>query len=283
MPIELRDVSYVYHKGLPFEARALDGVNLTLDEGECLGIAGRTGSGKSTLLQHLNGLLLPQEGDVLVDGVSLKGASKEQLRSIRQRVGLVFQYPEQQFFAETVFEEVAFAPRNMGLSEEEVRERVLWSLGMVGLDPEELLSRSPFSLSGGQMRRVAIASVLSMRPKYLVLDEPTSGLDLEGRGRLLEMLLRFKESGMGLAVVSHDVDFLFEACDRLALMSGGRILVQGPLEEVVELLASAPAEGFKLPFSTALLFELLGLGAKLPRELRPSRAMESVVRWFVGG
>lgn len=282
MPIELREVSYVYHKGLPFEARALDRVSLTLSEGECLGIAGRTGSGKSTLLQHLNGLLLPQEGEVLVDGVSLKGASRDQLRSIRQKVGLVFQYPEQQFFAETVFEEVAFAPRNMGLPEGEVRERVLWSLEMVGLDPGDLLDRSPFSLSGGQMRRVAIASVLSMRPKYLVLDEPTSGLDLEGRGRLLEMLLRFKGSGMGLAVVSHDVDFLFEACDRLVLMSGGRVRALGSLGEVVDALASAPAEGFKLPFSTALLMELRGLGARVPLELRPSRAMEAVVRWFEG-
>ena len=183
MPIIVKNLSYTYGAGTPFAVRALDDISFNIEEGEFVGVIGSTGSGKSTLIQHLNGLIRPSSGQIWVDGQDIT-AQDVDLRAVRQRVGLVFQYPEHQLFEETVSKDVAFGPRNQGLAEAEVTQRVIESLALVGLDADVLGERSPFELSGGQMRRVAIAGVLAMRPKVLILDEPTAGLDPAGRDDL---------------------------------------------------------------------------------------------------
>ncbi len=189
MQIILENVSHVYMPGTPFEVKALQNINLNIEQGEYLAIIGHTGSGKSTLVQHLNGLLLPTEGRVLVDGRDI-AAEKEGLREIRRRVGLLFQFPEQQLFAETVFADVAFGPQNMGLPADEIERRVHRALLQVGLPPEEFCDRSPFSLSGGQMRRVAMAGVMAMQPEVLILDEPAAGLDPRGKREMFAQIDR---------------------------------------------------------------------------------------------
>lgn len=176
MFVSVENISFTYLPNTPFAVQALRGVSFSVERGESIAILGRTGCGKSTLVQHLNALLIPQEGRVVVDGVDTRMRGQV-LKEIRRKVGLVFQYPEDQIFEETVFQEIAFAPRNMGIEGEELKERVRWAMEVVGLDYEDLKDKSPFELSGGQMRRVAIASILSMRPEVLVLDEPTAGLD----------------------------------------------------------------------------------------------------------
>ncbi|WP_017872977.1 energy-coupling factor transporter ATPase [Candidatus Caldatribacterium saccharofermentans] len=231
MFILVENVSFTYLANTPFAVQALRGVSLTISRGESVAILGRTGCGKSTLVQHLNGLLVPQEGRVVVDGVDtrVRGAA---LREIRQKVGLVFQYPEDQMFEETVFREVAFAPRNMGVEGEELEARVRWAMEAVGLNYEALKDKSPFELSGGQMRRVAIASILSMKPEVLVLDEPTAGLDPQGRTTLLERLqdLR-KQWGLTVVLVSHNVEDVARIAERVVVLEGGEVVFDGPVRE----------------------------------------------------
>ena len=192
MPIILDNVSYTYQPGTPNEVEALKQVNLKIKSGQFIGVIGHTGSGKSTLIQHLNGLLFPQEGSVTVDGLPVVAKSKD-LKEIRRKVGLVFQYPEYQLFEETVALDIAFGPKSLGLAEEEIRRRVRWAMKMVDLDYETFKEQSPFGLSGGEKRRVAIAGVLAMQPKYLVLDEPCAGLDPQGRDEILGQLKRLNE------------------------------------------------------------------------------------------
>lgn len=189
--VEIKNLTYTYSRGLPYEKEAIRDINLVVYEGEAVGILGHTGSGKSTLIQHLNGILLPQEGEVKIFGEKIIN-DKKFLKNLRKIVGIVFQFPEDELFAETVYEDIAFGPKNLGLSEEEINKRVLNSIKEVGLD-ETYLDRSPFSLSGGEKRRVAIACILSMEPKILVLDEPTSGLDPMGREEIISLIKRLKE------------------------------------------------------------------------------------------
>jgi energy-coupling factor transport system ATP-binding protein len=222
MKLELVDVSYVYAPGTPFEIEALRGVSLAVEPGEVLGIVGGTGSGKSTLVQHMNLLLTPTKGEVLVDGVDARSLKKNELR---RRVGLVFQFPESALFAPTVEEDVAFAPWQLALSEEEVRERVRESLR--ALEAGELAARSPFALSGGEKRRVAIAGVLAMRPEVLVLDEPTAGLDPATRQELLALILGLREAGTSVVLVSHDLDEVAEVADRVCALHEGRVRAVG--------------------------------------------------------
>jgi energy-coupling factor transport system ATP-binding protein len=229
--ILVENVSFTYLANTPFAVQALRGVSLTISRGESVAILGRTGCGKSTLVQHLNGLLMPQEGRVVVDGVDtrVRGAA---LRGIRQKVGLVFQYPEDQMFEETVFREVAFAPRNMGVEGEELEARVRWAMEAVGLNYEALKDKSPFELSGGQMRRVAIASILSMKPEVLVLDEPTAGLDPQGRTALLERLQDLRRQwGLTVVLVSHNVEDVARIAERVVVLERGRVVFDGPVRE----------------------------------------------------
>lgn len=231
MLILVENISFTYLPGTPFAVQALRNVSLTIERGESVAILGRTGCGKSTLVQHLNGLLIPQEGRVVVDGVDtrVKGVA---LREIRRKVGLVFQYPEDQMFDETVFREIAFAPRNMGVEGEELEARVRWAMAAVGLDYDALKDKSPFELSGGQMRRVAIASILSMKPEVLVLDEPTAGLDPQGRTMLLERLWELrKQWGLTIVLVSHNVEDVARIAERVVVLEKGRVVFDGPVRE----------------------------------------------------
>jgi energy-coupling factor transport system ATP-binding protein len=227
MRLELRDVRHVYAAGTPFAVEALRGVSLVVEPGEVLGIVGGTGSGKSTLVRHMNLLLAPSRGEVLVDGVDAKTLKKSELR---RRVGLVFQFPEAALFAPTVGEDVAFAPRRLALDEEEVRERVRESLRLLGVG--ELAGRSPFALSGGEKRRVAIAGVLAMGPEVLILDEPTAGLDPATREELLALIRHLRDVGVSVVLVSHDLDEVAEIADRVCALHDGRMRAIGTPAEV---------------------------------------------------
>jgi len=231
MLITVENVSFSYLPGTPFEVQALRDISLVIGRGESIGIVGRTGCGKSTLVQHFNGLLLPEKGRVLVSGVDtrVKGIA---LQEIRRKVGLVFQYPEDQFFEERVFDEIAFAPRNMGVGGNELVKRVQRAMEMVGLSYEDLKDKSPFELSGGQMRRVAIASILSMSPEVLVLDEPTAGLDPQGKRLILEKLNELRmQHAVTLIIVSHSMEDLAKVAERIIIMDQGRIAFDGPIRK----------------------------------------------------
>jgi len=237
MRLELRDIRHVYSPGTPFELEALRGVSLAAEPGEVLGIVGGTGSGKSTLIQHMNLLLEPASGNVLVDGVDAATLKKSELR---RKVGLVFQFPEAALFAPTVAEDVAFAPRRLSLDEDEIEDRVRDSLSLVRA--EHLRERSPFALSGGEQRRVAIAGVLAMGPEVLVLDEPASGLDPAAREDLLRLIRTLKQTGASVVLVSHDTDEVAEVADRICVLERGEVRAIGtPSKVLYENLEFAPA------------------------------------------
>ena len=230
MPIEVKQLTHVYMEGTPFEARALVAVSLSIQDGEFIGVIGHTGSGKSTLISHLNGLEPSSPGVVFVNGMDL-GQKDTDLIAVRRTVGLVFQYPEYQLFEETVEKDVAFGPNNLKLPDEEVRARVKQAIRMVGLDPS-VAEKSPFELSGGQKRRVAIAGVLAMQPKTLILDEPAAGLDPAGRREMLSLIQNIHDSGVTVVMVSHSMDDVGRYCDRLFVLSKGRIAYSGTPSEV---------------------------------------------------
>lgn len=262
MPIALSHVSHVYQPGTPFQWQALDDVSLEIPDGGFWGIIGPTGSGKSTLIQHMNGLLKPTSGQVMVDGVDLstRGAN---LRLLRQKVGLVFQYPEHQLFGETVAEDVAFGPKNMGLSPAEIDRRVNTALERVGLDLA-YRNRSPFGLSGGQARRVALAGVLAMEPKVLILDEPTAGLDPRGRDEILSLVKTFPAMGMTVILVSHSMDDVANLADHVVVMYKGRVHMQGTPQELFSRRAELEAIGLGVPAATILVDMLRERGWDLP-------------------
>ncbi|HAI21855.1 MAG TPA: energy-coupling factor transporter ATPase [Clostridiales bacterium UBA8153] len=264
MPIELYDVSYVYAPGTPNAVTALNAVTLRVDDGESLGIIGPTGSGKSTLVQHLNGLLKPARGRVLVDGEDLSQRATN-LRNVRRKVGVIFQYPEHQLFEETVAKDIAFGPRNLGVPEAQLQERVRDAMAMVGL-PEQLAERSPFELSGGQMRRVAIAGVLAMAPKVLVLDEPTAGLDPRGRAEILAHIRALHHRlGLTLVIVSHNMEDIARMTRRLAVMDRGRVVMDGPTPAVFSQTQRLRGLGLGTPQITAVMEKLRerGLAVRL--------------------
>lgn len=265
--IEIKNLTHIYSPNTPFEQRALDQVNLTIYRGEYLGIIGRTGSGKSTLIQHLNGLIRPTEGEVLFQGQDI-WSSKELTHNIRFQVGLVFQYPEYQLFEETVARDIAFGPRNMGLDAEEIDRRVRGAMLQVGLNYDEVAERSPFELSGGQMRRVAIAGVLAMRPRVLILDEPTAGLDPAGRNSILQMIRDLHAAG-GLTVimVSHSMDDISTLATRLVVMSRGELVMTGTPREVFTQQEKLRSIGLGVPQAAELTHALIAEGFDLPGDL----------------
>lgn len=234
MSIKLENVSYTYMKNTPYERTALKEVTLTIEKGEYVAVIGHTGSGKSTLMQHLNGLLKPDLGKVFVDDVDINGKAAA-AKTAKNRVGMVFQYPEHQIFAETVYEDVAFGPRNKGLAEEEVEVQVKAALKFVGLDYDSFASRSPFQLSGGQMRRVAIAGVVAMEPDYLILDEPSAGLDPCSRDSIFrEINELYQTRKMAVILVTHSMEEAAQYARRLLVMSKGRIVIDGSSAEVFQ-------------------------------------------------
>ena len=250
--IRCERLTHVYGRGTPLATPALTDVSLTIDAGEVVGVIGATGSGKSTLVQHFNGLLRPTTGRVLLDGVDVNGRGTDR-RRLRQQVGLLFQYPEQQLFEETVFADVAFGPRNQGLSEEEVRARVHQALEQVGLPPARFTSRSPFDLSGGEMRRAAIAGVLAMEPRMLILDEPTAGLDPQGRREILAHVGRLHSArGLTIVLITHSMDAVAQLCKRLVVLDGGRLVADGPTRAIFADPASLAAIGLGVPQMTLL-------------------------------
>jgi len=289
--IRVENLVHTYAPGTPLARTALRGVSLEIGPGERVGILGRTGSGKSTLVQHLAGLLEPTAGRVWLDGVVAHERTAA-ARARRRRVGLAFQYPEDQIFEQTVFREVAFGPRNLGLEEAEVAARVRWALEMVGLDPAAVEGRGPFTLSGGEMRRVALASILAMCPEVLILDEPTARLDPQGRRDLLARVRawqacpepcpersRREETGLTLILVSHGLDELVRVVERVVLLEAGRVIADGPVRQVLsdgELLRAA---GLDVPQPVALLQTLRGAGWEVRTDrLLPEEAVAEIVQ-----
>ena len=279
MPIQVEHLTHTYMTDSPFAATALEDVSLTIEDGELVGLLGHTGSGKTTLVQHLNGLLKPTSGKVVVDGLDIteKGVS---LLEVRRRVGLVFQYPEYQLFEETVARDVAFGPKNLGLSEQEVDERVRYALQEVGLVYEEIAERSPFELSGGQMRRVAIAGVLAMRPGTLILDEPTAGLDPAGRRSILGMIRELHAAGgLTVVMVSHNMDDISSLATRLVVMSRGRMVLTGTPREVFQHRELLESIGLGIPQAAELTQQLIAEGYPLPADLyTPVEVAETLLK-----
>ena len=260
--IEVQDLSHIYSVGTPFEHAAVKHISFSVEKGEFLGLIGHTGSGKSTLIQHMNGLLKPTEGDILLDGESI-WKDKNTIRAARFRVGLVFQYPEYQLFEETVYKDVAFGPKNMGLKEEEIRRRVLRAIGFVGLD-ESVLDISPFDLSGGQKRRVAIAGVIAMEPEIVIFDEPTAGLDPAGCASLLENIRTYQKSTQAtIIMVSHSMDEVAALADRLLVLNKGEVEMLGSPKEVFSHAARLHEIGLAVPQITALFLRLRELGIRV--------------------
>ena len=257
--IEVRDLTHVYSVGTPFEHTAVKNLSFSVEKGELLGIIGHTGSGKSTLIQHLNGLLKPTGGDVLLGGESI-WKDKKTTREARFRVGLVFQYPEYQLFEETVYRDISFGPKNMGLPEEEIRRRVLRAAQFAGV-PEALLEKSPFDLSGGQKRRAAIAGVIAMEPEIIVFDEPTAGLDPAGCAGILENIDNYrKTTGATVLMVSHSMDDVAKMADRLLVLREGESVMCAPPAEVFSHAEELRSIGLAVPQVTALFLRLRELG-----------------------
>ncbi len=270
MPIEITGVGHTYLPGTPQAVRALNGVDLQIADGEFIALIGPTGSGKSTLAQTLNGLLRPTDGRVLVDGRDITSdEGRRDLRWLRQKVGMVFQFPEHQLFEDTVVGDVSFGPRNLGVPQEQARQRAAAALVAVGLDPAEIGDRSPFALSGGQMRRVAIAGVLAMDPSVLVLDEPAVGLDPRGREEILGQIKRLhRERGLTVVLISHDMHDVARLADRLLVMAGGRLVMDGPPTEVFARGDALRELGLDVPLTVKVLEGLRRLGWQVPASAR---------------
>ena len=285
MSIELRNVKYIYMPKTPYERMALDDVTLTIEEGSFTAIAGHTGSGKSTLVQHLNGLLSPAAGEVLVDGVNINAKDKEgkiKAWHARQQVGMVFQYAETQLFEETIAQDIAFGPQNQGLEENEVEERVRQAMELVGLDYHKFKDMSPFSLSGGQMRRVAMAGVLAMRPKYLVLDEPAAGLDPRGRDELMAEIQRLhKKWKLTIVFVSHSMEDIAKMADKMVVMQGGKLRAAGSPMEIFAQDSMLKETGLEKPQILQIMERLSQAGLPVNVEaITPEAGLKSLREVF---
>lgn len=268
MPIVLDSVSYVYGENTPYRKEALKGINLTIKEGDFVGIIGHTGSGKSTLVQHLNGLLHPTTGVVTINGVDA-ALKTEEAKLMRHKVGMVFQYPEHQLFEETIAQDIAFGPKNLGLSDEEVAKRVREAMDFVGLDYETYAERSPFQLSGGQMRRVAIAGVVALNPDYLILDEPSAGLDPFGREEIFQKIMELHEKkGITVVLVSHNMEDISRMANRLIVIDNGQIQLDGkPLDIFMNKRQELQEAGVDVPPVSKLVEYLRGRGLPVSQQV----------------
>lgn len=278
--IQTEGLTYRYGIGTPFEKTAVDHVDLEIEAGSFVGIIGHTGSGKSTLIQHLNGLLRPTEGKVLLDGVDI-WADKSKMRQMRFRVGLVFQYPEYQIFEETVAKDIAFGPRNMGLAEEEVQARVQETAAIVGLS-EEILKQSPFLLSGGQKRRVAIAGVMAMRPEVLILDEPTAGLDPRGREEILQEIQAYRnQTGATILLVSHSMEDVARHAKKILVMNAGKVFCYDTVANVFRRSQELQAIGLAVPQITRICDALRARGVPLTDDIfTVEQAKQQLLEWY---
>ena len=278
--IQTEGLTYRYGIGTPFEKTAVDHVDLEIEAGSFVGIIGHTGSGKSTLIQHLNGLLRPTEGKVLLDGVDI-WADKSKMRQMRFRVGLVFQYPEYQIFEETVAKDIAFGPRNMGLAEEEVQARVRETAAIVGLS-EEILKQSPFLLSGGQKRRVAIAGVMAMRPEVLILDEPTAGLDPRGREEILHEIQAYRnQTGATILLVSHSMEDVARHAKKILVMNAGKVFCYDTVANVFRRSQELQAIGLAVPQITRVCDALRARGVPLTDDIfTVEQAKQQLLEWY---
>lgn len=274
--IKTEKLTYVYGEGTPFRKTALDNIDLEIDDGEIVGVIGHTGSGKSTLIQHFNGLLKPTSGKVLIDGEDIF-SDKKKLREVRFKVGLVFQYPEYQLFEESVRKDIAYGPKNMGLSQDEIAQRVADAARLVGLS-DELLDRSPFDLSGGQKRRAAIAGVMAMQPKVLILDEPASGLDPRGRDNIFEMIKKYhSEKGGTVMIVSHSMEDIARYADRILVMNEGKVFCFGTPQEVFQRSNELENIGLSVPQITRVISKLRELGISLPNDIYTVKYAEKIL------
>lgn len=278
--IETRRLSFGYSHGTPFEITALDDVSFTVEKGETVAVIGHTGSGKSTLMQMLNGLLTPDSGAVLLDGKDIR-SDKAFTRNVRFRVGLCFQYPEYQLFEETCYKDISFGPKNMGLSEEEIRLRVTEAAAIVGL-PESLLQRSPFELSGGQKRRCAIAGVIAMRPEVLILDEPTAGLDPKGRDDVFGMIRSYQQATQAaVIIVTHSMEDAALLADRILVMNRGKLALNGTVGEIFRHADELEAMGLNIPASTKLIADLRRDGCDLSPDVYTAQAAADEIEAFL--
>ena len=275
--IEVKNLTHIYNEGLPHESVALDDVSFRIEDKSFVGVIGHTGSGKSTLLQHLNGLLKPESGTIVIDGVDITDSHTKML-DIRRKVGLVFQYPEYQLFEETVAKDVAFGPTNLGLDQEEIDARVRESIELVGLDYERLKDKSPFELSGGQKRRVAIAGVLAMKPDILVLDEPTAGLNPKAHFDILDMVADIHKRENNITIfVSHNMNDIARMSDQVLVIDKGRLAMDGTPSEVFRREEELKAMGLALPDATEIVSQLRKRGMEIPADcLTVDQAAEAI-------
>lgn len=281
--IKAENVNYIYQQGMPFESQALYDVNIEIEDGSLVALIGHTGSGKSTLIQHFNALVKPTSGKIIINGIDVT-APKADLRLVRKTVGLVFQYPEHQLFEETVYKDIAFGPKNMGFSDEEIDKRVRESAALVGLK-EKHLTRSPFDLSGGQKRRVAIAGVLAMNPKVLILDEPTAGLDPKGRDEILATIKKLHEENKEMIIifVSHSMEDVAKTAERVIVMNDGHVEMQGTVAEVFAQAEHLQKIGLNVPQVTLLTDKLRLAGYDLPEHIYTVKYAADAIKKLIGG
>ena len=283
MSVKVENLTHIYNEGLPHESVAVQDVSFSIEDGQIAGIIGHTGSGKSTLVQHLNGLIRPKTGSIYIDEQNICDGNTV-MREIRKKVGLVFQYPEYQLFEETVFKDVAFGPKNIGLADEELEDRVREAIGLVGLDYDQIKDKSPFDLSGGQKRRVAIAGVIAMKPKVLILDEPTAGLDPKAHRDVLDMIIRVHEHEDNITVmVSHNMEDIASMCDKVIVMDRAHAVMEGTPEEVFARRAELKQMGLAAPPVTELIDMLNDRGFKLDGNiLTRDKAVEEIYKAIRG-
>lgn len=281
--IKAENVNYIYQQGMPFERQALYDVNIEIEDGSLVALIGHTGSGKSTLIQHFNALVKPTSGKIIINGIDVT-APKADLRLVRKTVGLVFQYPEHQLFEETVYKDIAFGPKNMGFSDEEIDKRVRESAALVGLK-EKHLTRSPFDLSGGQKRRVALAGVLAMNPKVLILDEPTAGLDPKGRDEILATIKKLHEENKEMIIifVSHSMEDVAKTAERVIVMNDGHVEMQGTVAEVFAQAEHLQKIGLNVPQVTLLTDKLRLAGYDLPEHIYTVKYAADAIKKLIGG
>lgn len=281
--IKAENVNYIYQQGMPFERQALYDVNIEIEDGSLVALIGHTGSGKSTLIQHFNALVKPTSGKIIINGIDVT-APKADLRLVRKTVGLVFQYPEHQLFEETVYKDIAFGPKNMGFSDEKIDKRVRESAALGGLK-EKHLTRSPFDLSGGQKRRVAIAGVLAMNPKVLILDEPTAGLDPKGRDEILATIKKLHEENKEMIIifVSHSMEDVAKTAERVIVMNDGHVEMQGTVAEVFAQAEHLQKIGLNVPQVTLLTDKLRLAGYDLPEHIYTVKYAADAIKKLIGG